>query len=161
MKLARVATLLALMTAPALAQGNSLEHRPNGSNGSDNRNVTALAGGANAAHASETARANASPNSMVDRVATYAELESTLQSGELQQAVRDAEAAFALAYPDFATIAREDQLAALASPEGQALLAARQSLEEATIERDTALAALGPDALSPEVKAYIDALLAN
>lgn len=160
MKLAIAATIAALASAPVMAQGNSAEHRQNGSNGND-RNVTALAGGANAAHASETARANASPNSMVGRVATYAELESTLQSGELQQAVLDAQAAFVLAYPDFANMIAADQLSALASPQGQALLAAQQAVDDATTDRDAALADLGLNALDPEVKAYIDALLAN
>ncbi len=161
MKLTAViaACVLALAAGPAWAQGKSGEHRPENAGSGGDRNVVALAGGANAAHASPTALEHANSASMVGKIKAYADLEQTLASGELQQAVVDAQAAFDALYPDFDTLSEADRMAALASPEGRALIAAQQALASATEDRDEALAALGPNALDPYVKAYIDSLL--
>ena len=152
--------IAAIWVSPVLAQGNSVEHS-NGGASADHRNIASLAAGANAAHASPTALAHANPKSMVGIIKIYADLEAVLSSGELQQEVTDAQDAFDLAFPDFDSLTFEEQLTALASPEGMRLTDALQELQAATAERDAALAELGPHASDPEVKAYIDALLAS
>jgi hypothetical protein len=170
MKTLPTLALLCLLTAvPALAVDSAFAGgRPtspgnseSGSQADEHANIASLAGPANAAHASDQGLAHASDNSMVGKVRTYAALEQTLNSGELQTALETAQAAFDAAYPDFATLTPEEQEAALASPEGLALQAAQQALDEAVANRDEALAALGDNATDPEVKAYIDQLLAN
>lgn len=125
-----------------------------------NGNVASQAGSGNAAHASEQGLAHASDKSMVGKVRAYAALDAAVESGELQQAVTDAQTDFDAAYPDFDTLTPEEQAAALESPEGLALAAAQQALEEATSDRDAALALITKSE-DPAVKAYIDALLAD
>lgn len=150
----------ALLSGPALAQGKSAGHKPdNAGPRTEGRNVASMAGGANAAHASPVAREHANPASMVGKVQVYANLQQTLDDGDFEQAALDAQTAFLELYPDFDDLSDADRMAALASDEGQAFIAAQQALKSATADRDAALAALGPNALSPEVKAYIDQLL--
>lgn len=150
----------ALLSTPVLAQGKSAAHRPDSAGSrSEGPNVASLAGGANAAHASPVARQHANPASMVGKVQAYANLQQTLDNGNFEQAALDAQAVFLAAYPGFDTMSDADRMAALASDEGQALIAAQQALRSATADRDAALAMLGPNALTPEVKAYIDQLL--
>jgi hypothetical protein len=141
------------------AHENAGSEKGNGG-GNGNGSLASQAGGGNAAHASEQGLAHASDKSMVGKVRAYAALDAAVESGELQQAVTDAQAAFDLAYPDFDTLTEEEQAAALASPEGQALADAQEALDEAVGERDAALAAI-TKADDPAVKAYIDALLAD
>lgn len=129
-------------------------------NGNGNGSLASQAGGGNAAHASEQGLAHASDKSMVGKIRAYAALDAAVQSGELQQAVTDAQTAFDEAYPDFDTLTAEEQAAALASPEGIALAEAQQALDEAVGERDAALAAISKST-DPAVKAYIDSLLAD
>ena len=138
--------------------GNSESAHAN--SGSENANIASQAGGGNAAHASEQGLAHASDKSMVGKVRAYAELDASLESGDLQQAVDDAQAAFDVAYPDFDTLTEEEQAAALESPEGVALAEAQLALEEAVSDRDAALAEITKSD-DPAVKAYIDALLAD
>lgn len=140
------------------SQGNSEAAHENA--GSDNANIASLAGGGNAAHASEQGLAHASDKSMVGKVREYATLDATLASGELQLAVDTAQAAFDALYPTFDTLTPGEQAAALASPEGVALAAAQDALAGATADRDAALAAITKSD-DPAVKAYIDALLAD
>jgi hypothetical protein len=150
----------ALLSSPALAQGKSAGHRPDSAGPrSEGPNVAALAGGANAAHASPVARQHANPASMVGKMQVYAKLQQTLDDGNFEQAALDGEAVFLALYPAFETMSDADRMGALASDEGQALIAAQQALRSATADRDAALAVLGPNALTPEVKAYIDQLL--
>lgn len=158
-----------VISSPAVAQGRSGEHGAGdassgseaSSAGGENRNIASLAAAGNAAHASPTALEHANSESMVGKLKIYSDLQQQLDSGELQQAVVDAQAAFDLAYPNFATMTEEEQQAAWASPEGQALLAAQSELEETTTARDQALAAITDNWQDPEVKAYIDALLTD
>jgi len=136
-------------------------HENSGSeNSNGNGSVASKAGGGNAAHASEQGLAHASDKSMVGKVRAYAALDAAVESGDLQQAVTDAQDAFDLAYPDFDLLTPEEQDAALASPEGVALAEAQQALEEAIGDRDAALALITKSD-DPAVKAYIDALLAD
>jgi signal transduction protein with GAF and PtsI domain len=130
------------------------------SNGNGNGSLASQAGGGNAAHASEQGLAHASDKSMVGKVRAYAALDAAVESGELQQAVTDAQADFDEAYPDFDELTEEEQAAALDSPEGQALADAQAALDEAVGDRDAALAAITKSD-DPAVKAYIDALLAD
>lgn len=153
---------VALLSTPVLAQGKSGAHRPDSAGPrSEGPKVASLAGGANAAHASPVAREHANPASMVGKVQAYANLQLTLDDGNFEQEALDAQAAFLALYPDFDNLSDEGRMAALASDEGQALIAAQQALRSATADRDAALAALGPNALTPEVKAYIDQLLTD
>jgi hypothetical protein len=144
------------------AHENSGSENGNGGNGNGNGNgsIASQAGGGNAAHASAQGLAHASDKSMVGKVRAYAALDAAVESGELQQAVTDAQVAFDLAYPDFDTLTPEEQAAALASPEGMALADAQQALEDAIVDRDAALALITKSD-DPAVKAYIDALLAD
>lgn len=144
------------------AHENSGSENGNGGNGNGNGNgsIASQAGGGNAAHASAQGLAHASDKSMVGKVRAYAALDAAVESGELQQAVTDAQEAFDLAYPDFDTLTPEEQAAALASPEGMALADAQQALEDAIVDRDAALALITKSD-DPAVKAYIDALLAD
>ena len=141
------------------AHENAGSENSNG-NGNGNGSVASKAGGGNAAHASEQGLAHASDKSMVGKVRAYATLNAEVESGDLQQAVTDAQADFDAAYPDFDTLSEADQAAALASPEGQALQAALDALAEAVGARDEALALITKSD-DPAVKAYIDALLAD
>lgn len=167
--LPKFALLGLLAFAPAMAVDTSFAAGRPGSPGNsgsaseaaDHANIASLAGPANAAHASEQGLANASDASVVGKVREYATLEQALNSGELQQAVEDAQAAFDAAYPTFDAMAPEEQELAMASPEGQALLLAQQGLDGAIADRDDALAALTDNWSDPEVKAYIDQLLAD
>lgn len=134
------------------------EHGNSGNNG--NGSVASQAGSGNAAHASEQGLAHASDKSMVGKVRAYAELNEAVESGDLQQAVDDAQDEFDLAYPNFDDLTEEEQEDALASPEGQALQDAQDALAEAVGDRDAALAAITKSD-DPAVKAYIDALLAD
>lgn len=144
------------------AHENSGSENGNGGNGNGNGNgsIASQAGGGNAAHASAQGLAHASDKSMVGKIRAYAALDAAVESGELQQAVTDAQEAFDLAYPDFDTLTPEEQAAALASPEGVALADAQQALEDAIGDRDAALALITKSD-DPAVKAYIDALLAD
>ncbi|KQW80403.1 hypothetical protein ASC89_09995 [Devosia sp. Root413D1] len=130
------------------------------SNSNGNGSVASKAGGGNAAHASEQGLAHASDKSMVGKVRAYAALDAAVESGELQQAVTDAQTDFDDAYPDFDDLTEEEQAEALDSPEGRALAAAQAALDEAVGDRDAALAAITKSD-DPAVKAYIDALLAD
>lgn len=140
--------------------GKSESAHENAGGGNGNGSLASQAGGGNAAHASEQGLAHASDKSMVGKIRAYAALDAAVQSGELQQAVTDAQTAFDEAYPDFDTLTAEEQAAALASPEGIALAEAQQALDEAVGERDAALAAISKST-DPAVKAYIDSLLAD
>ncbi|KQU99580.1 hypothetical protein [Devosia sp. Root105] len=141
------------------AHENAGSENSNG-NGNGNGSVASKAGGGNAAHASEQGLAHASDKSMVGKVRAYAALDAAVESGELQQAVTDAQTDFDDAYPDFDDLTEEEQAEALDSPEGQALAAAQAALDEAVGDRDAALAAITKSD-DPAVKAYIDALLAD
>jgi hypothetical protein len=136
------------------------EHSNGNGGGNGNGSVASQAGGGNAAHASEQGLAHASDKSMVGKVRAYAALDAAVESGELQQAVDDAQEAFDLAYPDFDELTPEEQEDALDSDEGRALSAAQEALDEAVGGRDAALAAITKSD-DPAVKAYIDALLAD
>ena len=142
--------------------GNSESAHENAGSEHSNGNgsLASQAGGGNAAHASEQGLAHASDKSMVGKVRAYAALDAAVESGELQQAVTDAQADFDEAYPDFDELTEEEQAAALDSPEGQALADAQAALDEAVGDRDAALAAITKSD-DPAVKAYIDALLAD
>ena len=156
-----VAPVLAVDPAFAGGRPSSPGNSESGSQADEHANIASLAGPANAAHASDQGLAHASDNSIVGKVRIYATLEETLNSGGLQQALDDAQAAFDAVYPDFDTLTEDEQDAALASPEGLALQAAQKALDDAVADRDEALAALGDNATNPEVKAYIDQLLAD
>jgi hypothetical protein len=149
----------ALAAGRPSSPGNSEAAHEN-AGGSDSANIASLAGGGNAAHASEQGLAHANDKSMVGKVRAYATLDAALASGDLQQAVDDAQEAFDAAYPDFDTLTEEEQAAALLSPEGVALTGAQDALADATADRDAALAAITKSD-DPAVKAYIDALLAD
>ncbi|HWA18078.1 MAG TPA: hypothetical protein VG757_03720 [Devosia sp.] len=124
-------------------------------------NIASLAGRGNAAHASVQGLLHASPNSQVGLLRTYADLQFELNSGTLQTEVTNAQAAFDLAYPNFANLTPEEQELAMASPEGIALQSALDALAAATADRDTALAAATENADDPAVQSYIDGLLAD
>jgi hypothetical protein len=166
------------------ANSNSSVH----GNSSSHANIASLAGFGNAAHASVQGLLHASPNSAVGRLRVYADLEfqlTALQTAVTTDtaavaadttAVATAQAAFDLAYPDFATLTDPALIAAaLASPEGVALTSAQTQLatDQATLAADQtalangtanadaafAVATKNPD--NPAVKTYIDGLLAK
>ena len=68
----------ALAAGRPSSPGNSEAAHENAGGGSDNANIASLAGGGNAAHASEQGLAHANDKSMVGKVRAYATLDAAL-----------------------------------------------------------------------------------
>jgi hypothetical protein len=152
---------------------NSGSHHSGKTADTKEKNIVALAGAGNAAHASVQGLLHASPNSRVGRLKAYADLNFEVTSGKLQTAIDTAQTAldaakvaFDLAYPDFDTLTDAEKVTALASAEGLAvtqaeagLADAQQALAAAKQNASDALAQVTRNGKNPEVKAYIDGLM--